>query len=370
MLRPAVLVASALAMAALIALAVSPSAPQQRRISLEETPMEMMPDPAQAVESAMKTTTEINPMHQNADFAQEDAENAIPRQIMQPKWATREGVEAANHALRQPFTVPLEKNGAPVAGAIAPLGEYAPRTPLYNNPLAQFIPNVTYHPNGDVVYGFDYPEGEGPMAEKIEEEIKEAEEEAGLEPMGETEGTLAPEGPEASGTLEAQPSAAATKEAEEEKIAEAIEAGETPEEAVEEAGLQAPGAEPTAAETPSQTLARLYAELAKVEQVKAVHDAEVKRIQDAIASVQAKNAGAEEAAGVVTETGAPSAPGTKVVSPVFDAEGVAPTAAEGAGARAGAQAAYAAYANQGYVVKPLVAVSRAPSAIVRPIYQV
>jgi hypothetical protein len=41
---------------------------------------------------------------------------------------------------------------------VTPLGEYAPVTPQYTNPLAQFIPNVTYVENGDVVYDDSAPE--------------------------------------------------------------------------------------------------------------------------------------------------------------------------------------------------------------------
>lgn len=49
---------------------------------------------------------------------------------MQPKWAAREGREAAAHSLAQPFLVPLEANGMPVDSAdVTPLGEYAPLTP-------------------------------------------------------------------------------------------------------------------------------------------------------------------------------------------------------------------------------------------------
>ena len=83
-----------------------------------------------------------------SSLGSEDEE--IPRQVMEPRWAMREGSEAAAHALSQPFTVPLVKDGKEVPGDIAPLGEYAPLTPVYNNPLAQFIPNVTWHANGDV----------------------------------------------------------------------------------------------------------------------------------------------------------------------------------------------------------------------------
>ena len=57
-------------------------------------------------------------------------DESVPRYLMQPKWAAREGREAAAHSLAQPFLVPLEANGMPVAGAeVTPLGEYAPETP-------------------------------------------------------------------------------------------------------------------------------------------------------------------------------------------------------------------------------------------------
>jgi len=91
---------------------------------------------------------------------------SIPRYLMEPKWAAREGSEAAAHSLAQPFLVPLEANGMPVASAdVTPLGEYAPKTPQYTNPLAQFIPNVTYVANGDEVVGF---EGADDVAEEDE----------------------------------------------------------------------------------------------------------------------------------------------------------------------------------------------------------
>ena len=94
----------------------------------------------------------------------------IPRQVMEPRWAMREGREAASHALSQPFTIPLMKNGVEVQGDIAPMGEYAPLTPVYNNPLAQFIPNVTWHANGDVVYGWDGKPADEATIEAIEDE--------------------------------------------------------------------------------------------------------------------------------------------------------------------------------------------------------
>jgi hypothetical protein len=60
------------------------------------------------------------------------------------------GKEAALHASSQPFLVPLVRNGRRIPGAIAPDGEYAPVTPAYSNPLARFIPNVTYYPVGNI----------------------------------------------------------------------------------------------------------------------------------------------------------------------------------------------------------------------------
>lgn len=90
----------------------------------------------------------------------------IPKYLMEPKWAARSGLQAAGHALAQPFLVPLEANGMPVASdPVTPLGEYAPVTPQYTNPLAQFIPNVTYVENGDVVYDDSAPEETSAPAE-------------------------------------------------------------------------------------------------------------------------------------------------------------------------------------------------------------
>ena len=101
---------------------------------------------------------------------------------MRPKWAAREGREAAAHSLTQPFLVPLEANGMPVAGAeITPLGEYAPVTPHYTNPLAQFIPNVTYVEDGNDVVGFGGPADA--VEEVAAEEAEEAEEKMGEEPV-------------------------------------------------------------------------------------------------------------------------------------------------------------------------------------------
>lgn len=76
----------------------------------------------------------------------------VPKIIMQPRYAMREGQEAADHASRQPYMVPLERNREFVPGVKeAALGQYTPRRQISNNPLAQFIPNITYWPNGDIV---------------------------------------------------------------------------------------------------------------------------------------------------------------------------------------------------------------------------
>jgi len=76
----------------------------------------------------------------------------VPKIIMQPRYAMREGQEAADHASRQPYMVPLERDHKFVPGVKeAALGQYTPRRQISNNPLAQFIPNITYWPNGDIV---------------------------------------------------------------------------------------------------------------------------------------------------------------------------------------------------------------------------
>ena len=81
---------------------------------------------------------------------------------MDPRYAMREGAEAADHASRQPYSVPLSRYNAPVPGnPVAALGQYVPKRQISNNPLAQFIPNITYWPNGDIVPYWDGPcEGE------------------------------------------------------------------------------------------------------------------------------------------------------------------------------------------------------------------
>jgi hypothetical protein len=89
-------------------------------------------------------------------------ENEVPKLIMDPRYAMREGAEAADHASRQPYSVPLSRYNAPVPGnPVAALGQYVPKRQISNNPLAQFIPNITYWPNGDIVPYWDGPcEGE------------------------------------------------------------------------------------------------------------------------------------------------------------------------------------------------------------------
>ena len=78
--------------------------------------------------------------------------------MMEPRYAMREGQEAADHASRQPYSVPLSRYGAPVPGdKVAALGQYVPKKQMSNNPLAQFIPNITYWPNGDIVPFWDGP---------------------------------------------------------------------------------------------------------------------------------------------------------------------------------------------------------------------
>jgi len=91
-----------------------------------------------------------------APVPKEDDEDEIPRMVMEPRYAMREGQEAADHASRQPYGVPLSRYNAPVAGnPQAALGQYVPRRQISNNPLAQFIPNITYWPNGDIVPFWD-----------------------------------------------------------------------------------------------------------------------------------------------------------------------------------------------------------------------
>ena len=89
---------------------------------------------------------------------------------MEPRYAMREGQEAADHASRQPYSVPLSRYNAPVPGnPVAALGQYVPKRQISNNPLAQFIPNITYWPNGDIVPFWDGPCEGGPEAPSHEE---------------------------------------------------------------------------------------------------------------------------------------------------------------------------------------------------------
>lgn len=68
---------------------------------------------------------------------------SIPRYLMEPKWAAREGREAAAHSLAQPFLVPLEANGLKIPSAdVTPLGEYAPKTPQVPPLLALWSAHV------------------------------------------------------------------------------------------------------------------------------------------------------------------------------------------------------------------------------------
>jgi hypothetical protein len=142
--------------------------------------------PADAAAQGAESGLNSDPFHSNganygtgtaaAPLDGKNLDESVPRYLMQPKWAAREGREAAAHSLAQPFLVPLEANGMPVAGAeVTPLGEYAPTTPQYTNPLAQFIPNVTYVEDGNDVVGFEGPE------DAAEEDV--AEEDAGEEPV-------------------------------------------------------------------------------------------------------------------------------------------------------------------------------------------
>ena len=117
----------------------------------------------------------------------------VPHSLMDPKWAAREGREAAGHSLAQPFLVPLEAGGMPVPSAeVTPLGQYAPKTPQYTNPVAQFIPNVTYVENGDEVVGFEGPEDAAEVAAE-EEEATTPEEVAAEQESGEEEPVAAEE---------------------------------------------------------------------------------------------------------------------------------------------------------------------------------
>jgi len=143
--------------------------------------------PAEAAAQGGVSSESSDPFHSNGEnvgtgsaaraLDGKNVGNEMPKYLMQPKWAAREGREAAGHALAQPFLVPLESGGAPVLSAeTTPLGEYAPVTPQYTNPLAQFIPNVTYVEDGDKVVGFEGPDdvAEESAAEEAAEEPQTA----------------------------------------------------------------------------------------------------------------------------------------------------------------------------------------------------
>ena len=161
--RPAVLVASALVLTCVVAVVASSGPSRSELVSLaapaatgvsSEVPLEMMPDPAEAVSVAQETIGQVDPFHRDGSWIvpKEVDDEETPKMIMQPRYAMREGQEAADHASRQPYMVPLQRNNAFVPGVKeAALGQYTPRRQISNNPLAQFIPNITYWPNGDIV---------------------------------------------------------------------------------------------------------------------------------------------------------------------------------------------------------------------------
>merc|ERR1719183_2594635 len=172
--RPAVLLASSLALACVVAatLSVGPSRTglvtvtggAQTGVS-SEVPLGLMPDPAEAVRVAQETTDQVDPFHRDGSWIVPDEpdDQEVPKLIMEPRYAMREGMEAADHASRQPYSVPLEREGKEVPGnPVAALGQYTPRRQISNNPLAQFIPNITYWPNGDIVpfWGGECEEGD------------------------------------------------------------------------------------------------------------------------------------------------------------------------------------------------------------------
>jgi len=161
--RPAVLVASALALMCVVAVVVSSGSSRSELVALapgqsSEVPLELMPDPAEAVRVARETIDQVDPFHHDGTWIvpPEEDEDDVPKQVMEPRYAMREGQEAADHASRQPYGVPLSRYNAPVAGSsVAALGQYTPKRQISNNPLAQFIPNITYWPNGDIVPFWD-----------------------------------------------------------------------------------------------------------------------------------------------------------------------------------------------------------------------
>merc|ERR1712216_1083716 len=119
--------------------------------------------PAEAAAQGGVSSESSDPFHSNGEnvgtgsaaraLDGKNVGNEMPKYLMQPKWAAREGREAAGHALAQPFLVPQ-----------------------YTNPLAQFIPNVTYVEDGDKVVGFEGPDdvAEESAAEEAAEEPQTA----------------------------------------------------------------------------------------------------------------------------------------------------------------------------------------------------
>ena len=75
MFRPAVLVASALALACVIAVVASSGPARSELVGLarpsgvsEEVPLEMMPDPAEAVTVAQETIGQVDPFHRDGSW--------------------------------------------------------------------------------------------------------------------------------------------------------------------------------------------------------------------------------------------------------------------------------------------------------------
>lgn len=287
----------------------------------------------------------------------------IPRQVMEPRWAMREGSEAAAHALSQPFTVPLVKDGKEVPGDIAPLGEYAPLTPVYNNPLAQFIPNVTWHANGDVVYGWDGKPADEATLRAIEDE--EAKKEAAMdqerleiareqEAAGEIKNEIAQEG---------KPSldeAVAAKEAEIEQTEKDLAAIEKPS-VSEPAMLNGPG-------DSSKEMARLYAVLSSREKELAEKTAAATAVKEKIAALQATQG---MVPGVVPEGEIVNQPQGPAAAPAVDVAGgwVSPVFKPSAQAQAGAVAGAVAAAKQSLPYGVAVGAPNPSGYILKPFFQ-
>jgi len=189
-----------------------------------------------------------------------------PKSLMRPKWAAREGREAAAHSLAQPFLVPLEANGLPVAGAeVTPFGEYSPVTPHYTNPLAQFIPNVTYVEDGNDVVGF---EGPADAAEEVAaEEAEEGEEKIGEEPVTSEEKEL--------DIMKSALRQVAAKRGNVKDLVARLESSEAREEAVAGAWQRKP-----------QALAKLQNDLVQEDALMKEHTSAAQRIRNSIAQLR------------------------------------------------------------------------------------